>query len=156
MPRMAGVARAGGEPIGIGILGLTPSLSFQVTAFSIARSAGVSILLGGSIRLHFTDTDMAAGAGTDMDTTTIISVPTPVTGGPAPTISKVMTMPTVSIADRDQQDEGSILDLRWPARRGASDDLVALDSTAAAVEDSTAVVEAVFMVVEAGSMVADR
>jgi hypothetical protein len=81
-PRMDGAAQAGGEPIGIGIHGLTRSLLSPETGFSIARSAGVSIPRGGSIRPHSSDTDMVGGA-TDMDTTTIISALMPATGDAA-------------------------------------------------------------------------
>ena len=78
---MDGATQAGGEPIGIGIPGLTPSLSFQVTGFSIAHSAGVFIPRGGYMTLRSSDTDMVGGA-TDMatDTTTITSVLMPATG----------------------------------------------------------------------------
>jgi hypothetical protein len=119
-PRMDGAAQAGGEPIGIGIRGLTPSLSFQVTGFSIARSAGVSILRGGYIRLRSSGTDMGT-AGTDMGTAdtdtdagtvtiTITSVQTRVTGDPALTMSEDVVMPTASIAERDRQEGDSIPD----------------------------------------------
>jgi hypothetical protein len=112
-PRMDGAAQAGGEPIGIGIRGLTPSLSFQVTGFSIARSAGVSILRGGYIRLRSSGTDTGT-ADTDTDagtvTITITSVQTRVTGDPALTMSEDVVMPTASIAERDRQEGDSIPD----------------------------------------------
>jgi len=102
---MDGAAQAGEEPIGIGIPGLTPSLSFRATGFSIARSAGVSILRGGYIRLGSSGTDMGT-AGTDADTVTITitSVQTPVTGAPALTMLEDAVMPTASVTERDRQE----------------------------------------------------
>jgi len=110
-PRMDGAAQAGGEPIGIGILGLTPSLSFQATGFSTARSAGVSILRGGYISLRSSGTDMGT-VDTDADTVTITitSVQTRVTGDPALTMLEDAVMPTASIAERDRQEAVSIPD----------------------------------------------
>ena len=139
-----GEVRDGGEPIGIGIPGLTPSLSFQVTGFSIARSAGVSILRGGCIRLRSSGTDMGtvAGAAMDMDTLTIISVQIRATGAMVLIMWEGAITPTVSITDRDPQEVGSIPDLAWLAQRAASEDSVALASTAE---------EVVFMEAVAGS-----
>src|SRR5579864_3752516 len=110
-PRMDGAAPGGGEPIGIGIPGLTPSLSFRATGFSIARSAGVSIPRGGYIKLRSSGTVMGT-ADTDADTvtTTITSVQTPVTGDPALTMLEDAVMPTASIEERDRQEAGSIRD----------------------------------------------
>ena len=110
-PRMDGAALAGGERIGIGIHGLTPSLSFRATGFSIARSAGVSILRGGYISLRSSGTDMGtADSGADTVTITITSVPTRVIGDPVLTMSEDAVMPTASIAERDRQEAVSIPD----------------------------------------------
>jgi hypothetical protein len=105
------VAQAGGEPIGIGTPGLTRSLSYPATGFSTARSAGVSILRGGYIRLRSSGMDMGtADTGADTVTITITSVQTRVTGGPALTTWEDAVMPTASIAERDQQEAVSIPD----------------------------------------------
>jgi len=110
-PRMDGAAQAGGEPIGIGIPGLTPSLSSRAMGFSIARSAGASILRGRSIRLRSSGTDMGT-ADTDAGTVTITitSVQMPVTGDSALTMLEDAVMPTASIAERDRQEAVSIPD----------------------------------------------
>src|SRR5579864_2352750 len=105
-PRMDGAAPGGGEPIGIGIPGLTPSLSFRATGFSIARSAGVSIPRGGYIKLRSSGTVMGT-ADTDADTvtTTITSVQTPVC--PASSIlSGQRQLDFPMLFDRYQQQSG--------------------------------------------------
>src|SRR5580704_6976109 len=104
-----GAVLTGGEPIGLGTLGLTLSPSFQATGFSIARSAGVSIPRFGSIRLRSSGTDMGtAGTDADMVTITITSVQMPVTGGTALTMQPGAVMPTASITDRDRLEGVSI------------------------------------------------
>ena len=110
-PGMDGAAQAGGERIGIGIRGLTPSLSFRATGFSIAHSAGVFILRGGYIKLRFSGTDMGT-ADTDADTVTITitSVQTRVIGDPALTMLEDAVMPTASIGERDRLEVVSIPD----------------------------------------------
>lgn len=156
---MDGAAQAGGEPIGIGIPGLTPSLSYREMGFSIARLAGVSILHGGYIRLRSSGTDMGTA---DTVTITIASVQTHVIGDPALTMLEDAVIPTASIVDRDRQVQVSTPDPWWVALDAASEDLAAVDSTAEeagsmVVVGSTEVAEeAGFTEVVEDSMVGDR
>jgi type II secretory pathway pseudopilin PulG len=137
--RTDGAAQAGGEPIGIGIPGLAPSLSFRATGFSTAPSAGVFIHRGGYIRLRSSGTDMdTVGMGTD--TTTIISVQTPVTWVRVLIMWEDAVTHTASITERDPQEAVSIPELGWLAERAAPGDSVAVASMEA-VAVSTAVVE---------------
>ncbi len=108
MPRMDGVAQAGGEPIGIGIRGLTLSPSFRAMGFSIARSAGVSILRGGRIRLR--SSAMAVTGLVDIGTSTITSAKTPITGGPVLTMSEDAITLMASIEGRALREADSIPD----------------------------------------------
>lgn len=151
--RTDGAAQAGGEPIGIGIPGLAPSLSFRATGFSTAPSAGVFIHRGGYIRLRSSGTDMdTVGMGTD--TTTIISVQTPVTWVRVLIMWEDAVTHTASITERDPQEAVSIPELGWLAERAAPGDSVAV-AFMEAVAVSTAVA-AVFTAVVEGATVGER
>jgi FecR protein len=108
----------------------------------------------GYIRLR--SSAMVATGTVAIDTSTITSAKTPITGAPVLTMWEDAVTLTASIEERDLQETVSIPDHRWVAPREASEDLVAADSTAAVVgfmevaADSTAAV-VVFMEVVAGS-----
>src|SRR5580658_1488719 len=122
---------AGGELIGIGILGSAGSLSFREMESSIAHSAGDSTHPGGCGELHSMGTAMATGGVTAMASPApiIASALTPATGGPARTTQQGAITPTASITDRDRRDVDSTLDLKWSGRRAASEDSVAVAFT---------------------------
>jgi len=131
-----GAAQAGGAPIGIGIRGLTPSLSFRAMGFSTAHLAGASIHRGGSTRLRSSDMDMdtadMVGTAGMVDTSTITSVKTLVTGGRALTMQQDAVTPTASITEQDLQEGVSIPAPRWLAAGAASEDSAAVELVVAA------------------------
>jgi len=138
--------RDGWVPIGTGIPGLTHSLSFRGTEFSIARSGGDFTRPGGFLKLHSScmeDTDTGIGP------TTITSVPITAIGAAHPIMWAHPPMLTVSTADPDRSGDSAPVPECWRVRVDSEDLAVGVSVVVASMEAQVSTAVAVFVVADA-------